>query len=149
MGNVEKWLAIISVALFAMFAGEMISVYYFMLTVPEDAVVAQGFTPDPKLIQFVSIGVAPAGILAAVAYIMSRNYGSKQIGGLIIVGGIILPSTKSKPSVASSFLKISTHICGGKYSINAQFDVLKAKLAVAEIDTEVFQQWGTIILLLS
>jgi hypothetical protein len=90
MGNVEKWLAIISVALFAMFAGEMISVYNFMVTVPEDAVVAQGFSPDPKLIQFVSIGVAPAGILAAVAYIMSRNYGSKQIGGLIIVGGIIL-----------------------------------------------------------
>ena len=90
MGNVEKWLAVISVALFAMFAGEMISVYYFMLTISEDAVVAQGFSPDPKLIQFVSIGVAPAGILAAVAYIMSRNYGSKQIGGLIIVGGIIL-----------------------------------------------------------
>ena len=90
MGNVEKWLAIISVALFAMFAGEMFSVYYFMLTISEDAVVAQGFSPDPKLIQFVSIGVAPAGILAAVAYIMSRNYGSKQIGGLIIVGGIIL-----------------------------------------------------------
>ena len=90
MGNVEKWLAIISVALFAMFAGEMISVYNFMLTVPEDAVIAQGFNPDPKLIQFVSIGVAPAGILAAVAFLMSRNYGSKQIGGLIIVGGIIL-----------------------------------------------------------
>ena len=90
MGNVEKWLAVISVALFAMFAGEMISVYYFMLTVPEDAVIAQGFDPDPKLIQFVSIGVAPAGILAAVAYIMSRNYGSKQIGSLIIVGGIVL-----------------------------------------------------------
>jgi len=88
--GVEKWLAITSVALFVMFAGEMISVYYFMLTVPEDAVVAQGFSPDPKLIQFVSIGVAPAGILAAVAYIMSRNYGSKQIGSLIIVGGIIL-----------------------------------------------------------
>ena len=30
-----------------------------------------------------SIGVAPAGILAAVAFIMSRNYGSKQIGILI------------------------------------------------------------------
>tara|TARA_B100002049_G_C15976920_1_gene331255 strand:+ start:175 stop:615 length:441 start_codon:yes stop_codon:yes gene_type:complete len=87
---IEKWLAITSVALFVMFAGEMISVYYFMLTVPEDAVVAQGFSPDPKLIQFVSIGVAPAGILAAVAFIMSRNYGSKQIGSLIIVGGIIL-----------------------------------------------------------
>ncbi|MSS85844.1 MAG: hypothetical protein CK526_03120 [Thaumarchaeota archaeon] len=87
---IEKWLAVTSVALFTMFAGEMISVYNFMNTVPEDAVVAQGFEPDPKLIQFVSIGVAPAGILAAVAFIMSRNYGSKQIGILIIVGGIIL-----------------------------------------------------------
>ena len=87
---IDKWLAVTSVGLFTMFAGEMISVYYFMMTVPLDSVVAQGFQPDPKLIQFVSIGVAPAGILAAVAYIMSRNYGSKQIGGLIIVGGIIL-----------------------------------------------------------
>jgi hypothetical protein len=87
---IEKWLAITSVGLFAMFAGEMISVYNFMNTVSDDAVVAQGFQPDPKLIQFVSIGVAPAGILAAVVYIMSRNYGSKQIGSLIIVGGIIL-----------------------------------------------------------
>ncbi len=87
---IEKWLAVTSVALFTMFAGEMISVYNFMNTVPEDAVVAQGFEPDPKLIQFVSIGVAPAGILSAVAFIMSRNYGSKQIGILIIVGGIIL-----------------------------------------------------------
>ena len=87
---IEKWLAITSVGLFAMFAGEMISVYNFMNTVSDDAVVAQGFSPDPKLIQFVSIGVAPAGILSAVAFIMSRNYGSKQIGGLIIVGGIVL-----------------------------------------------------------
>jgi hypothetical protein len=87
---IEKWLAITSVGLFAMFAGEMISVYNFMNTIPEDAVVAQGFSPDPKLIQFVSIGVAPAGILAAVVFIMSRNYGSKQIGSLIIIGGIIL-----------------------------------------------------------
>ena len=68
MGNVEKWLAIISVALFAMFAGEMISVYYFMLTISEDAVVAQGFSPDPKLIQFVSIGVAPAGIFSCSCF---------------------------------------------------------------------------------
>ena len=87
---IEKWLAITSVGLFAMFAGEMISVYNFMNTVEDDSIVAQGFPPDPKLIQFVSIGVAPAGILAAVVFIMSRNYGSKQIGSLIIVGGIIL-----------------------------------------------------------
>lgn len=86
----EKWLAIGSVGLFAMFAGEMISVYMFMLNVPEDFEFASVFSADPKILQFISIGVAPAGILAAVAFIMSRRYGSKQIGGLIIVGGVIL-----------------------------------------------------------
>ncbi len=33
--KLEKWLAITSVALFAMFAGEMISVYNFMINIPE------------------------------------------------------------------------------------------------------------------
>lgn len=89
---IEKWLAVTSVALFAMFAGEMISVYNFMVNVPEDFDFASSFSADPKIIQFVSIGVAPAGVLAAVAFIMSKKYGSRQIGGLIIVGGIILLS---------------------------------------------------------
>lgn len=86
----EKWLAIASVGLFAMFAGEMFSIYNFMLDVPEDFEFAQSFAADPKILQFISIGVAPAGVLAAVAFIMSRQYGSKQVGGLIIGGGIIL-----------------------------------------------------------
>ena len=86
----EKWLAITSVALFAMFAGEMISIYNFMITVPDDFEFAQVFEADPKILQFISIGVAPAGVLAAVAFIMSKHYGSKPIGALIIVGGIIL-----------------------------------------------------------
>jgi len=92
---IEKWLAVTSVALFAMFAGEMISVYNFMINVPEDFDFARSFSADPKIIQFVSIGVAPAGILAAVAFIMSKKYGSRQIGGLIISGGIILLSGMS------------------------------------------------------
>ncbi len=87
---IEKWLAITSVALFAMFAGEMISVYNFMINIPEDDGFLRTFEPDSKLIQFISIGVAPAGILAGVAFIMSKHYGSKQIGGMIIAGGIIL-----------------------------------------------------------
>lgn len=86
----ERWLAIISVALFAMFAGEMISVYNFMINVPEDDGFLRSFEPDPKIIQFISIGVAPAGILAGVAFLMSKQYGSKPIGGMIVVGGIIL-----------------------------------------------------------
>ncbi len=87
---VEKWLAVTSVALFAMFAGEMISIYNFMIVVPDDFEFARSFSADPKIIQFVSIGVAPAGVLAAVAFIMSRQYGSRQIGGLIMIGGVIL-----------------------------------------------------------
>jgi len=87
---IEKWLGITSIALFAMFAGEMISVYTFMINIPSDDGFLRSFEADPKIIQFISIGVAPAGILAGVAFIMSRQYGSKQIGGMIIAGGIVL-----------------------------------------------------------
>jgi len=86
----ETWLGILSVALFAMFAGEMISVYNFMINIPEDDGFLRAFSADSKIIQFVSIGVGPAGILAGVAFIMTKQYGSKQIGGMIIAGGIIL-----------------------------------------------------------
>ena len=87
---IEKWLAITSVGLFAMFAGEMISVYNFMINVPDDFEFAQAFEANPKIFQFISIGVAPAGVLAAVAFIMSKQYGSKPIGWMIVLGGIIL-----------------------------------------------------------
>ncbi|MCV0391804.1 MAG: hypothetical protein K5790_00755 [Nitrosopumilus sp.] len=87
---IEKWLAITAVGLYAMFAGEMISIYNFMINVPPDFEYAQMFSADPKLIQFVSIGVAPASILAAVSFIMTKQYGSKSIGGFIVIGGIIM-----------------------------------------------------------
>ncbi len=87
---IEKWLAVTSLGLFAMFAGEMISVYYFMTDVPEAIEFSITFDADPKIFQFISIGVAPAGIMAAVPFIMTKQYGSKPIGGLIIAGGVIL-----------------------------------------------------------
>ena len=87
---IEKWLAITSVALFVMFAGEMISIYNFMMMPPEDFEFGLVFDADAKIFQFISIGVAPAGVLAAVAFIMSKQYGSKPIGGMIMIGGIAL-----------------------------------------------------------
>ena len=87
---IEKWLAVTSLGLFAMFAGKMISIYYFMTDVPEAIEFSITFDADPKIFQFISIGVAPAGILAAVPFIMTRQYGSKPIGGLIIAGGLIM-----------------------------------------------------------
>jgi len=87
---IEKWLAVTSLGLFAMFAGEMISIYYFMTDVPEAIEFSITFDADPKIFQFISIGVAPAGILAAVPFIMTRRYGSRPVGGLIVAGGIIM-----------------------------------------------------------
>jgi len=87
---IEKWLAVTSTALFGMFSGEMFSIYYFMANVPMDFQFGLSFDANPKIFQFISIGVAPAGILAAVPFIMTRRYGSKPIGRLIIIGGVIL-----------------------------------------------------------
>ena len=86
---IEKWLAVTSLGLFAMFAGEMISIYSYAADPPENAMINDNWF-DSKIFQFISIGVAPAGILSAVPYIMTKRYGSKPIGGLIAGGGVIL-----------------------------------------------------------
>ncbi len=88
--SLEKWAAIASVGLFAMFVGEMISIYNFMTDIPANFEFGVEFEPSPKILQFISIGVAPASILAGLSFILSRRYGSKQIGAMILGGGIIL-----------------------------------------------------------
>lgn len=88
--GIEKWIAATSLALFLMFIGEMISIYLFMTNVPDDFLFGKDFEADPKILQFISIGVAPAGILAGLSYLMSKRYGSKITGYLIISGGVVL-----------------------------------------------------------
>ena len=87
---IEKWAAIASIGLFAMFSGEMISIYYFMTNSPSDFEFGIVFEANPKILQFISIGVGPASILAALSFLMSRRYGSKPIGLMIIGGGVIM-----------------------------------------------------------
>ena len=86
----EKWSAIGSVIFFMLFSALMITAYNFMIYIPEDDEFLRSFSPDAKIFQFISMGFAPAGILAGVAFIMSKQYGSKQIGLIIISGGIIM-----------------------------------------------------------
>lgn len=88
--GIEKWIAVTSLGLFLMFVGEMVSIYTFMTDVPENFEFGLDFDPDPKIFQFISIGVAPASIMAGLPYFMSRRYGSKPIGYLIIAGGIVM-----------------------------------------------------------
>lgn len=86
----EKWAAIGSLGLFAMFAAEMISVYYFMANPPDNFEFGTVFEANPKILQFISIGVAPGSILAALSFIMSRRFGSRQNGMVIASGGGVM-----------------------------------------------------------
>ena len=86
----EKWIGAASMGLFAMFAGEMASIYTYMQQGPEDMEFGIIFEPDPKILQFISIGAAPASIMAAVSFILSRRHGSRPIGGMIVIGGAAL-----------------------------------------------------------
>ena len=86
----EKWLGIASLALFAMFSGLMVSVYGFLSDVPDDFDYALAFEADPKLLQFISISAAPAGVMGAVAFLLSRYYGSRPVGTLLIAGGCVM-----------------------------------------------------------
>ncbi len=85
---VEKYIAAASLGLFIMFVAEIITMYNFMQESTETASII--LEPDPKFLQFISIGVSPAIIMAVVSFIMSKRYGSKPIGMMIIAGGIIL-----------------------------------------------------------
>jgi len=81
---VEKYLAVAALGLFAMFGGE-INVFYNYLVAPRIEV-----DPEPQILMFISIGVAPAMSIAGTAFIMSKRYGSRQVGAIIIAGGVVL-----------------------------------------------------------
>lgn len=82
--GIEKYIAAASLGLFIMFVAEIITLYIFMIEPPRDV------EPEPKILQFISIGVAPACVLAGTSFIMSKRYGSKPIGLMIIASGVIL-----------------------------------------------------------
>lgn len=81
---VEKYVAAASLGLFVIFVGEIITLYDFMIE-PQREV-----EPAPKVLQFISIGIAPALILTGTSFIMAKKYGSKQIGAMITAGGAVL-----------------------------------------------------------
>ncbi len=81
---IEKYLAVAALGLFAMFGGE-INVFYNYLTAPRVEV-----EPEPQILMFISIGVAPAMSIAGTAFIMAKKFGSRQVGAIIIAGGVVL-----------------------------------------------------------
>jgi membrane protein DedA with SNARE-associated domain len=81
---IEKYLAVASLGLYIMFVGEILTLYNFMIE-PQIEV-----EPEPKVLQYISIGAAPALILTGVSFILAKRDGSKSIGAMIISGGAIL-----------------------------------------------------------
>ena len=76
---IEKYIAAAALALYVIFVMEIITLYHFMQEAPE-TLLRLILEPEPKILQFISIGVAPASIMSAVSFIMTRRYGSKPVG---------------------------------------------------------------------
>ena len=79
------YIAMAGIGLYAIFVGEVISIFHFM-----SEQTFETFEPESKILQFISIGVAPAVIMSGASYMIARKFGSKQIGWLVITGGIVL-----------------------------------------------------------
>ena len=84
----EKYLAIAGLALSIFFVAEIITVFNFMIN-PSDSA-EFGFEAAPKIFQFISLSIAPAAIVFGVSFVLSKRYGSKLNGMLMITAGVII-----------------------------------------------------------
>lgn len=85
---IEKWVGGASLAWFILFVAEILSLFNFLAHAsPMDM---EGFDIGPKVLEFISIGIGPALILAGLSYLLSRRYGSRFIGSMVVTSGAIL-----------------------------------------------------------
>ena len=86
--TLEKYLAIAGLALSIFFVAEIITLFNFMIN-PSDSA-DFGFEAAPKIFQFISLSIAPAAIVFGVSFVLSKRYGSKLNGMLMITAGVII-----------------------------------------------------------
>ena len=84
----EKYLALAGLALSVFFVAEIITIFNFMSNPLIDETFL--FEAKPKIFQFISMSVAPAMIVFGVSFVLSKRYGSKLNGSLIVAGGAII-----------------------------------------------------------
>ena len=84
----EKYMAIAGLALSIFFVAEVLTLFNFMIDPADND--SFGFEAAPKLFQFISLSIAPATIMMGVSFVLSKRYGSKFNGMLIIFSGIIV-----------------------------------------------------------
>ena len=86
--SLEKYLAIAGLALSVFFVAEIITLFNFMANPSGN--LEFGFEAAPKIFQFISLSVAPATIVFGVSFVLSKRYGSKLNGILMITAGVIV-----------------------------------------------------------
>ena len=84
----EKYMAIAGLVLSIFFVAEIITLFNFMIDPADND--SFGFEAAPKLYQCISLSIAPATIMMGVSFHLSKRYGSKLNGMLIILSGIIV-----------------------------------------------------------
>jgi hypothetical protein len=84
----EKYMAIAGLVLSIFFVAEIITLFNFMINPADND--SFGFEAAPKLFQFISLSIAPATIMMGVSFHLSKRYGSRFNGMLIIISGIIV-----------------------------------------------------------
>ena len=84
----EKYMAIAGLALSIFFVAEVITLFNFMINPADND--SFGFEAAPKLFQFISLSIAPATIMMGVSFHLSKRYGSRFNGMVIILSGIIV-----------------------------------------------------------
>ncbi|HYL65846.1 MAG TPA: hypothetical protein VEU72_01680 [Nitrosopumilaceae archaeon] len=108
---IEKWVGGASLAWFILFVAEILSLFNFLAHAsPTDI---EGFDIGPKVLEFISIGIGPALILTGLSYLLSRRYGSRFIGAMVVVGGAVL--------------------LGGMYYANTLLSTIDAKYLITEV----------------
>ena len=84
----EKYMAIAGLVLSIFFVAEIITLFNFMIDPADND--SFGFEAAPKLYQFISLSIAPATIMMGVSFHLSKRYGSRLNGMIIIFSGIIV-----------------------------------------------------------
>ena len=109
----EKYMAIAGLVLSIFFVAEIITLFNFMIDPADND--SFGFEAAPKLYQFISLSIAPATIMMGVSFHLSKRYGSRLNGMMIIDSGItvllgmVYASTMIgdlKPSLVDSSVEI-------------------------------------------
>ena len=108
---IEKWVGGASLVWFILFVAEILSLFNFLAHASPTEM--EGFDIGPKMLEFISIGIGPALILAGLSYLLSRRYGSRFIGSMVVAGGAIL--------------------LGGMYYANTLLSTISASYLVTEV----------------